>query len=180
MKSTGNSARNGKASTLILCGIAALAVQVPLASAADYGVGVFHSGDGSTVLVPIRLQSLTVEPELTVFRTSSDTQTSRYVNLATGIYVRRELGPLFESYAGGRIGYLIAKNRSNTGTGAQDTDTHSLTLIPTFGIQHFFSKQFSIGLDVGLRYSRSSQKSTTTNHIDDWGTTTRILLRAYF
>jgi len=177
MKSSKDCVKHSKAAVraAFLSGIAALACQIPLASAADYGVGVFHNGQGSTVVAPIRLESLTVEPEVTLHRASGGGQTSNVTTLGTGIYVRKELGSLFESYLGGRVGYTSAKTPSSPVT---ETRTYSLT--PTFGVQHFFSKQFSIGLDVGLRYSNSSQKSLTTTHTTNLDTDTRILLRAYF
>src|SRR2546427_351654 len=61
-------------------------------------------------------------------------------------------------------------------------------LSPTFGVQHFFAKRFSIGLDVGLQYARFSQKTnlsdfpTLNSSANGYssGTLTRILLRTYF
>jgi len=168
-------------------GIVALAVPIPPAAAADYGVGVFHFGQGSTVVAPIRLESLTVEPEVNLFRASSNQETFDGVSLATGIYVRRALGPSFEGYAGGRIGYSRSKDRFETGIGIQEFNSHSWMLSPTIGAQYFFSRQFSIGLDVGLQYVRSSQKTdgppsfpSSSSNGYTAGTVTRILLRAYF
>ena len=168
-------------------GIVALAVPIPPAAAADYGVGVFHFGPGSTVVAPIRLESLTVEPEVNLFRASSNQETFDGVSLATGIYVRRALGPSFEGYAGGRIGYSRSKDRFDTGFGIQEFNSHSWMLSPTIGAQYFFSRQFSIGLDVGLQYVRSSQKTdgppsfpSSSSNGYTAGTVTRILLRAYF
>jgi len=168
-------------------GIAALAVPIPPVSAADYGVGVFHFGQGSTVVAPIRLESLTVEPEVNLFRASSNQETFHVVTVATGIYVRRAFGPSFEGYAGGRIGYSRSKDRFDTGIGTEEFVSHSWMLSPTLGAQYFFSRQFSIGLDVGLQYVRSSQKTDApppiaSSSINGYtaGTLTRILLRAYF
>ena len=157
--------------------VAALALHASLSSAADWGVGVFFDGQDSTIAVPIRLESLMIEPEVTLFKTSSDTQDARFVTLATGIYLRRDLGPLFEAYYGGRIGYTLAKSDNAT---PPNTETRSWLVAPTFGIQHFLSKQFSLGLDVGLQYSKSEEKATTTTDRTDWNTVTRVLLRAYF
>ena len=54
MKSTRSCAKNVRTGALFLSGIAALVLQVPLASAADFGLGVAHQGSGNTVLIPIR------------------------------------------------------------------------------------------------------------------------------
>ena len=61
MKSTENCAKHVKAGALFLSGIAALVLQVPLASAVDFGLGVALEGSGSTVLIPIRTEILFIE-----------------------------------------------------------------------------------------------------------------------
>jgi len=190
MKSRKSCVKHAKVAVRValLSGFAALTVQIPLASAADYGVGVLFSGQGSTVLAPVRLESLTVEPELSFFRTSSNQETFHVVTLSTGIYVRKDLGQSFESYVGGRIGYSRSKDRFDFGTGTQNAASHAWMLSPTFGVQHFFAKRFSIGLDVGLQYARFSQKTnlsdfpTLNSSANGYssGTLTRILLRTYF
>ncbi len=110
------------------------------------------------------------------------------MTLSTGIYVRKDLGQSFESYVGGRIGYSRSKDRFDFGTGTQNAASHAWMLSPTFGVQHFFAKRFSIGLDVGLQYARFSQKTnlsdfpTLNSSANGYssGTLTRILLRTYF
>ena len=177
MKPSTISMQRPKWTAALLLAATAVIAPTPPAAAADWGVGVFFDGQGSTVAVPIRLESLMIEPEVTLFKTSTDTQDGRFVTLATGIYLRRELGPLFEAYYGGRIGYTLAKSDNAT---PPDTETRSWLIAPTFGVQHYLSKQFSLGLDVGLQYSNSEQKATTTTDRTDWNTVTRVLLRAYF
>lgn len=159
--------------------IIAFASGIPIAQAADYGLGVLLL-EGTTVLVPVKLQSLTLEPEITLSRFTGGNDTGRDITLGTGIYVRRELGALFESYVGGRVGLGQGKHRSPSGT---TLETTTFFIAPTFGIQHFLSKQFSLGLDVGLLYTNFEQKtnppgSTTTTGLTH--ATTRVLLRAYF
>ena len=168
-----------------LAGIVALAGNIPPASAEEYGVGVIHEGAGSTVLFPIRTGSLNIEPELSYSKISSDTQPRRSWRLATGVYLRRQLGSSFESSIGGRVGYF--RSKSTFGTSEIDVDAWFVT--PAAGIQYFFAKQFSIGFDVGLEYSRLAQRTTisiavppvdNTDHVHNVETVTRIMLRAYF
>jgi len=189
LKSTGNCSGRATARALVLSGIW-LAAPVPPAAAADYGVGATHNGEGDTVLVPIRMESLVVEPEVSYARFkstitangASGTSTSTSYGLATGVYARRALGASFEGYFGGRAG--IEKFRSSADSGLrQRVDTWFVA--PTAGLQHYFSKQFSIALDVGLVYERDKNKlasgaveqTLTTRGVN---TRTRILLRAYF
>ena len=190
MKSTG--AKHLKAGALFLAGIAPLAVQIPPASAADYGLGVAH-GNNSAVMVPIRLESLTVEPEVFYSRsktkgesdtTGSSNSTFTLYGLATGIYARRTLGPSFEGYFGGRVGIEKFRNNNDSGTLSFQQKGDLWFVGPAVGLEYYFSKQFSIALDVGLIYDHVKNKSSfptdqtiTTNRVD---TTTRMLLRGYF
>ena len=191
-----NRARNAKAVALFLSGIAAVALQIPPASAADYGLGVSH-GNNEAVMVPIRLESLTVEPEVFYSRSKTKTESDTFSSnstfisygLATGIYARRTLGPSFEGYFGGRLGIGRSTDHGNqevTGTASSiQQKTRSWFLGPTAGLEYYFSKQFSIALDVGLIYeyskndfsSDSSDQSFRVRTVD---TRTRMLLRGYF
>jgi hypothetical protein len=188
-----NRAMSAKVRALFLSGIAALAVQIPPALAADYGLGVSH-GDDTTVLIPIRLESLTVEPEVLFSRSKtksealagSSNSTFTLYGLATGMYARRTLGPSFEGYFGGRVGIQKFRNSGDSGLGTSSIQQKGDSWFagPTVGLEHYFSKQFSIALDVGLIYDHIKNKSSfptdqtiTTNRVD---TTTRMLLRGYF
>jgi hypothetical protein len=186
MKSGKNCVQHSKTAVGVafLSGIAALAIQVPPASAADYGVGAVHQGSGNTVLLPIKLDTLLVEPEVLLSKVSGDSS-STSVGLATGIYGRKDLGPLFEGYMGGRVGLSHFKSNSTFGGFPSDNKNDSWLIGPVAGVQHYFSKVFSIGLDVGLIYTHSKIRSTslgivTTQNNNAVNTQTRILLRAYF
>jgi len=168
-----------------LSGLAALAMQLPPAAAADYGVGVLHNGTGSTVLFPIRTDTLNVEPEINFSKATGDI-TSRSLSIATGVYLRKQLGSSFESSVGARLGYRERKNQLSS---TLESDSHSWFLTPSAGIQYFFTKQISIGFDVGLEYARSTSKTTDSTFFPNlntdssghsWNTVTRIMLRAYF
>jgi len=176
MESTKNHAR--KAGALFLSGFAALALQIPLASAADFGMGVAFEGSGSTVMVPIKTNTLLIEPQLQFDNSSATGSTFKNINPGVGVYLRKELGPLFESYMGGRVAYDQNKQTFPGG----DFKSTSFSLGPTFGVQHFFSKQFSLGLDASLIYTNGKQTSSGQPdvHFHSLSTETRVLLRAFF
>jgi hypothetical protein len=187
MKSGKSCVKHSKAAVraALLSGIAALAIQIPPASAADYGVGVLHNGTGSTVLFPIRTESLNVEPEINFSKATGD-QPTHSLSIATGVYLRKQLGSSFESSVGARLGYRERKIQLSS---TLESDSHSWFLTPTAGIQYFFTKQISIGFDVGLEYARVTSKTTdstffpnlnTNSSGHSWDTVTRIMLRAYF
>jgi hypothetical protein len=157
------------------------AVALP-AQAADFGLGAAFN-DGLTVLVPIKTGSWLIEPELRISTQSTAAggkQSIESYSAGAGFYARKEMGPLFESYFGARVSYSWGE-QSQPGS---DSKVRSWGVAPTLGVQHFFSKQFSVGLDAGLRYTTSETKisgagsSTASEH--GWDSVSRILVRAYF
>jgi hypothetical protein len=55
---------------------------------------------------------------------------------------------------------------------------------PALGVQHFFSKQLSVGLDIGLQYNTVESKTSTpttsvTSHSHGWDSIVRVLVRAF-
>jgi len=153
---------------------AVLSAGVLEAGAAEYGLGVAYD-NGATVLLPIRTDSLMIEPEFFLNNSSSSNSRFKTFGVGSGAYVRRNLGPLFEGYLGGRLVFLSSQSSSGSG----DSKTRSYMISPTVGIQHFLSKQFSLGLDASLEY-RHGKQSNPDQNFHSIGTATRILLRAYF
>jgi len=161
--------------TVLLAAI--LSVGVLEAGAAEYGLGVAYD-NGATVLLPIRTDSLMIEPEFNFSNQSSSGTSLKTVNVGSGAYLRWNLGPLFESYLGGRL--LFGSSKSNSSGG--ESKATFFTLAPVVGIQHFLSKQFSLGLDASLEYRHGEQTTpgSPDQNFHSIGTATRILLRAYF
>jgi hypothetical protein len=171
---------NGR--TIVLAAALALAGIAPPVSAADFGVGADFL-DRRTILFPIRTESFLIEPEIR-FNTSSSAasggQTSSDYAPGLGVYLRKESGPQFETYWGARVGYQMSKD---TVPGLELKDS-TWRVTPAIGVQHFFSKQFSVGLDIGLQYSTTESKTSTptssaTGHEHGWDSIVRVLLRAY-
>src|SRR2546428_13201050 len=100
MKSRKSCVKHAKVAVRValLSGFAALTVQIPLASAADYGVGVLFTGQGPAVAAPVRLESLAVEPALAVLTVSMNQETFHVVTPSTGVYVRQDRGQSFDGY----------------------------------------------------------------------------------
>jgi hypothetical protein len=156
---------------------------------------VVHWGENWTVLLPIKTADLMFEPEIYYNRVKDETTITvpsttdsfkgvRY-GLATGIYARNELAASFEGYFGGRVGLTRYKTDDTFGTSTTTVRADSWFVAPTAGLQYYFIKQFSIGVDVGLVYERADQKvqsntSEQTSDTKSLDTLTRILLRGYF
>lgn len=172
------SQRQGKtllaAAAVVLAGAAAPAV-------ADIGLGAAITdgafGTGTTVIVPIRTPTLLIEPQLQYADDKFLGTTTKTTAPGVGVFLRKEVGPLFEAYYGG----ILAYNQTKTTGGGPDTKSTAFSIIPTIGVQHYFSKQFSIGLDVGLNYTDGTTKVSggADQDIRTFDTVTRILLRGY-
>lgn len=175
--------------------------------AADFGIGVnidtaAEDGVGYGILVPIRFDNLVLEPEVSFSeqRDKNDDSASGQIEqdqtsfaLGLGVYVRKQLLANTESYVGARLGYRsldYTNKRDDSGTSYRyDYKMHALFLIPTVGIQYFFSEKFSIGCDIGLKYSDGEYKdkdqmngvsSTSDGDYSQWTTTSRVAVRGYF
>jgi len=168
-------------------------------ASADVGIGTQFDGMNTYgINVPIRLGAITIEPEII---SSSDSE--KYHNatsgnnqqwggsntsVGTGIYLRKEVAPSTEIYYGARVG-MYSWNNKNTSPGFYYSDKESgYYLAPTVGAEYFFVKKVSIGLDLGLNYSKGTEKlvvpswfaGTDTYDRTSLSTTTRLMLRAYF
>ena len=170
--------------------IALLAVLAsPATPAAEYGVGTSFLNNGFlrsvNMLVPIRTEGYMIEPEggLSTTKTSGTVTTKNdSYNVGSGFYKTRALGPQFEGYGGARLLYTRGKTDSGTGV---TTKSNGWDAAPTLGVQYFFSKQFSLGLDAGLHYSDSKATTTTattstSSKVKAWNTEGRIMVRGYF
>jgi hypothetical protein len=150
-------------------------------AAADAGLGAsFIDTTGSnggtsgiTVMVPIRTGQYLIEPQLAYFDQKIGNAKTKVQSPGVGLYMTKSVGSLFEAYYGG----ILAYNKTEQG-GVKDT---SFSIIPTVGIAHYFSKQFSLGVDAGLEYTDGTRKGAGADQdIRTISTVTRIVLRGYF
>lgn len=184
--------------------LVSLTFTAPMASAVDIGVGVSLNtqggGDGGYgVSLPLRFGNITVEPELSFYRSSRDrTYPSAPTNdfkaeytqytLDTGIYWRQRVVPALETYVGGRIGYSKDKTSymyPNSSGSNQSYVSSGFYLGPTLGAEYFFDKHFSLGLDVSLLYESTSGESVSGSNVSNQDGNnlyyqTRARLRFYF
>jgi hypothetical protein len=189
---------------LIRAAAISLALTAPVASAVDIGVGASLNNEGGGdggygVSLPLRFGNITVEPELSFYRSSRDiTYTSAPTNnykaensqytLDTGIYWRQQVVPALETYVGGRVGYT--KNKYSykylyIPNSDQSSGSSGFYLGPTLGAEYFFDKHFSLGLDVSLLYESTSGESVSGSNVSNQDGNnlyyqTRARLRFYF
>jgi hypothetical protein len=162
---------------LNLAVVAVLTLSAPLAGAMDIGLGVSLNNEGGGnggygVSMPLRFANISVEPELSFYSASQDTTypstpTNNRENdfheyiLETGVYWRRPVVPSVEMYLGGRVGYVkYAYTYTYPLSPASNYkyEESGYFLGPTLGAEYFFSKNFSLGLDVSLLYESTSGK----------------------
>lgn len=169
------------------------------ASAVDVGMGAgIVGGSGASVYVPVRFGNWRIEPELSYRRytldetnltipSSSNNYESNNYAIGTGVYWRQPIGSSLESYIGGRIGYTWydAKRTYPNNPGSNwKQEASGYYIGPALGAEYFFTKQFSVGLDVSLIYQSQSTdiNAASVGHTDTTtlSTETRTTLRYYF
>src|SRR5262249_62061542 len=132
-----------------------------------------------TIIVPLPPPGMLIEPQLSYLDAKQFGDTAKTLQPAVGLYLTKEVGPQFEMYYGGIIGYNQTKTTNNGGPEVKST---SFVLQPTIGVQHYFSKQFAIGVDAGIQYQDGTTKTSgaADQDIRVWSTVTRIVARAFF
>lgn len=161
--------------------ITVLSLATPLAAAVEVGLGVtinnsYQYGTGGYgIAMPLRFGNFTIEPEVSYYRSSSDssyqsspTNNFEYentqFNLESGFYWHQQVIPSVETYVGGRVGYTktdysytypVSPGNNYIG------DESGFYLGPTVGAEYFFNKHFSIGLDVSALFDSRSGDSVS-------------------
>jgi hypothetical protein len=151
-------------------------------AAADAGLGasfIDTSGangatSGTTWMVPIRTGQFMIEPQLAWQDAKIGGNKVKTQSPGVGLYMTKSAGQLFDIYYGGIVAYNKSEN-----AGVKDT---SFSLIPTVGVAHYFSKQFSLGVDAGLEYTDGTRKTpgAADQDIKNIQTVTRIVVRGFF
>lgn len=142
------------------------------------GVNIF-SGEGSSVLlvIPIRLESLSIEPGIAYSGEHGDSK-NKYSNqkadndgsgieLLAGLYLRKGFSNEFEEHDGARLGTdQSLYNQMDEFNSKIDARTDIVVLTPALGLQYFFNKQFSMGVDAGLRLEQATSDSNSVGSSD--------------
>lgn len=163
--------------TLLVFIFTFLFLHIRTATALDIGLGaaiVAGEQPSAGVMVPIRLPQLTLEPELAFYRNNTETDddvsgtttedTYGASQALVGIYLRGAFGQGLEGYYGGRVGFSHYDSENEQASGAKtETTENGLVFIPTFGVQYFLNKQFSMGIDAGWRIEPYTREYKATN-----------------
>jgi hypothetical protein len=179
---------------------AALSLAAPLAGAMDIGLGANLNTDGNGYggwgfSVPLRFGNIMVEPsvEYDSWR-YQDTYNGgtyiydgkgKYYVIDTGIYWIKPIIPMLDAYIGGRVGlYSGQRSYYETCCGSWQSQYRGAYVGPTIGAEYFFSKKFSVGLDVSVLFSSEHSSNDDSNYAGgsykDTTTQTRTKLRFYF
>src|SRR5688572_2888018 len=139
----------------------------PVAVFIEDALGVVPFGF-TNILVPIRLNSTTtVEPEIGVFRTSSESSggfTTSFTNLRLGVGLLLDLKERagLHPYIGPRFGYNRTTSKSDSQFGGPSSTKQSgWQFSGVFGAQHFFSPHFSLGGEAQVTRMSLGEEETT-------------------
>ncbi len=129
------------------------------------GVGVAFDGTGSAIKVPIDLDTIRIEPELSWNYVDLDKGGSaNNFYIGSGVYLLNDVSNEINLYYGGKLGI----RRVDFG-GSHDT---AFELAGIVGFEYFVHKQVSLGGEAGLGLGFGDNKNL--------GTQTAVTLRYYF
>jgi hypothetical protein len=145
---------------------------------ADVGVGAAVGNEDETILFPIRLTSMLIEPYLG-YRESDveferNISTAERLEVGVGVFGLLMRGENLSMYYGARLADISAEefvqiNEPNTFPETQ-TDIDGYRVTPTIGFQYTVSRVM-IGAEIGLTYEEIDTTSTTIRRFS--GVTTR-------
>jgi len=159
--------------------LAALLLLPAIAHGADVGLGASLRDSDATLFVPIeRTPAVRIEPFFSWYKEDEDGPGSGSLESLTaglGMFRKFEIRDRAQVYLGGRVGFSQFKFRTSAGP---DQDSEGYTLEPTLGIEYRLVDQVAIAFEALAFYRNSSGQGGTDS--DSFGTSNRILLRAYF
>lgn len=146
---------------------------------ADVGVGAAVGNEDETILFPIRLSSVIIEPYLG-YRESDgkfrrNTSSAESLEVGVGVFGLLMRGDNLSIYYGARLADIrgeefIQINEPNTFPETQ-TDIDGYRVTPTVGLQYTISR-VTIGAEIGLIYEEIDSRSTTIRRLS--GATSRM------
>ncbi len=147
------------------------------ADGVNYGIGI-SMNEGFSIYVPIKYNSLHIEPLVQYFDVDSKTTTvgpnngsskSTALNFGVGLFLTEEVRNSTYLYYGLRVGYLSRESDSVTTFVTINDETDGYFISPTLGVHYYLIPGFSVGLEVFLRLEKSETKST-----DSFSSTTQV------
>ena len=137
---------------------------------ADVGIGAAVGSDDETILIPIRLSSLIIEPYFGFREIDSEaglsTSSTDTLEVGVGIFGLSTRGENLSIYYGARLAGISEKesydsNRPNTFPETQsDIDGYRVT--PAVGFQYTISRVM-IGAEIGWTYEKTDLTSVSTS-----------------
>lgn len=172
-----------------------------LCSAQEIGLGMSLRQGDTAIYLPVKTShGLLIEGFLNYDHSNQSSQvlsasgpdgsqsfSMRSLVLGVGIFWMRPITGNTYAYLGPRLGYTTLRSSTSGPLGTGDTTNHGYTVSPTLGIEYCPIKHFSIGGEIGYRYTKLDSSSTysgfsgsgSSSSAND-GTVTSIIMRYYF
>ncbi len=136
-----------------------------------YGVGV-GINDSLTIYFPISAGGLIVEPLFSIYKTDANATGSsssiiRDMKIGIGVFKNEEVFENSYFYYGVRMGYVDLERNTKISDPSYSYTTSSeesgYFVSPTLGTQHYLFENISIGVDIGIMYSKRDGSDITNN-----------------
>ena len=138
-----------------------------------YGIGVALD-DSLKIYMPINVGGMMIEPSLVIISDESSLHDNEYkqnytydvFELSVGLFKNKRVYENTDLYYGVRLGYVEIKNESSADDvsvgyySESESNEDGYFIVPTIGAEYYISNNFSLGLDIGLRYEKTDGKET--------------------
>ncbi|MBL1278253.1 MAG: hypothetical protein COB30_019435 [Ectothiorhodospiraceae bacterium] len=159
-----------------------------------YGLGVGVQ-NGVKVYLPITIGNFLLEPTLSLFERESESSDNsirssnefRVAEISVGMFEIKSISSNTKTYFGVRVGYINREDAAYFSTsGFRKNKSDGYFIASTIGAQYSLTRDFSIGLDVALKYFKTEGTSKTS--IDErvkiqesgYGSVAEIIMRYQF
>ena len=177
--------------------IATLLTGQSIANKTSYGVGVAVN-DSLKIYIPINTEHFLIEPTLVIIKDNNDvagsfplTSKTESIQLGIGIFKKNAIIKNTNFYYGARFGHIKNDNETVYSNNQLSTSKdNGFFIAPTIGAEYFIINNFSIGLDLSARYSKTDGETITnfsgiiqtssTNKTTTFRTAGEVILRYHF
>ena len=157
--------------TRLLTTIALITLSISHSQAYEkkYGIGASINNNNLQIYMPITTDHYLIEPSILIF--SNDEKETENTSIASNDFnvIEFDIG-LFKNilafentyiYYGARIGYIKIESNNIFGSNIITSKEDGYTIAPTFGSEYYLSNNFSVGIELSVKYESTKGKRTS-------------------
>ncbi len=145
-----------------------LSISNSQASETSYGLGA-SIGNTLKIYLPITTDQYLIEPSILIYSnngkeiedSSIDSDDFDVIEFDIGLFKKQLAFENTYIYYGARIGYIKTESKSTFGSSTYESKEDGYTIAPTFGSEYVLSNNFSVGIELSIKYDGTDGKRTS-------------------